>query len=60
MNARTKPADFTDYRVAVGTGLRVTLPALGPLPLAFDIAFPVVKGPNDRERVFTFFIGAFY
>lgn len=51
---------ITDYRVAVGTGLRVTLPALGPLPLAFDIAFPVVKGPDDRERVFTFFIGAFY
>ena len=52
--------DITDYRVSVGTGLRVTVPALGPLPLAFDIAFPVVKGPNDRERIFTFFIGAFY
>ena len=52
--------DITDYRVAVGTGLRVTVPALGPLPLAFDIAFPIVKGPDDRERIFTFFIGAFY
>lgn len=51
---------ITDYRVSVGTGLRVTMPALGPLPLAFDIAFPVVKGPDDRERIFTFFIGAFY
>ncbi|RUL88520.1 BamA/OMP85 family outer membrane protein [Tautonia sociabilis] len=51
---------ISNYRVAVGTGLRVTLPALGPLPLAFDIAFPIVKGPDDRERVFTFFIGAFY
>ena len=42
---------ITDYRVSVGTGLRVTVPALGPLPLAFDIAFPVVKGPDDRERL---------
>jgi len=51
---------ISDYRVAVGTGLRVNIPALGPLPLAFDIAFPIIKGPEDRERIFTFFIGAFY
>jgi outer membrane protein insertion porin family len=51
-----------NFRVAVGTGLRVYLPPqmFGPLPLAFDIAFPVVKGPDDRERIFTFFIGAFW
>ncbi len=51
---------FTDYRVSVGTGLRINIDALGPLPLAFDIAFPVVKGPDDRERIFNFYIGAFY
>lgn len=51
-----------DFRVAVGTGLRVYLPQqlFGPLPLAFDIAFPVVKTADDRERIFTFFIGAFW
>lgn len=53
---------FTTFRVAVGTGLRVYLPQqmFGPLPLAFDFAVPVVKGPDDRERLFTFFIGAFW
>jgi outer membrane protein insertion porin family len=51
-----------NFRVAVGTGLRVFLPPniFGPLPLAFDVAFPIVKAPGDRERFFTFFIGAFW
>lgn len=53
---------FTTFRMAVGTGLRIYLPQqmFGPLPLAFDFAYPVVKGPDDRERLFTFFIGAFW
>lgn len=51
---------FTNFRAAVGTGLRVNIPALGPLPLAFDLAFPVAKEEGDRTRYFTFFIGAFW
>lgn len=53
---------FTTFRCAIGTGLRVYLPQqmFGPLPLAFDFAYPIVKGPEDRERLFTFFIGAFW
>jgi outer membrane protein assembly factor BamA len=38
----------------------VVIPQFGPYPLAFDLAFPVAKGPNDVERYFTFFIGAFW
>ncbi|MFO0958134.1 MAG: BamA/TamA family outer membrane protein [Isosphaeraceae bacterium] len=61
----TVEADYAihDFRVSVGTGLRLQIPALGPLPLAFDIAYPVskVSGNNgDRTRYFTFFIGAFW
>lgn len=60
----TVESDYSihDFRVAVGTGVRVYLPQqlFGPLPLAFDIAFPVVKTDADRERIFTFFIGAFW
>jgi outer membrane protein insertion porin family len=53
---------ISTFRLAVGTGARVYLPQqmFGPLPLAFDLAVPVVKGPDDRERLFTFFIGAFW
>ncbi len=55
-----KDYNFTTFRAAVGTGIRVVIPQFGPYPLAFDLAFPVAKGPNDIERYFTFFIGAFW
>lgn len=50
----TQQPGFDDYRVSVGVGLRLYLPALGPAPIAFDFGFPVVKQDLDRERVFSF------
>lgn len=50
--------NWTDrYRVAVGFGLRVVIPMMGPAPMAFDFGFPVVEEPGDDNRVFNFFIG---
>ncbi|MCZ2341183.1 MAG: outer membrane protein assembly factor BamA [Bacteroidales bacterium] len=49
----------TDYRVSVGFGARIVVPALGPLPIALDFAFPLVKGPYDNERLFSFYVGWF-
>lgn len=46
-----------NFRVAPGFGLRVSVPALGPAPLAFDFAFPVAKADIDDTRVFSFFFG---
>jgi outer membrane protein insertion porin family len=51
---------FTNFRASVGTGLRMVMPALGPLPLCFDLAFPVEKAQGDRVQYFNFTIGAFY
>ena len=45
------------YRVAPGVGLRITVPAMGPAPIALDFAFPIVTDPGDREEVFSFFVG---
>ncbi|MGL4944608.1 MAG: POTRA domain-containing protein [Thermoguttaceae bacterium] len=45
------------YRVSVGFGLRVTVPMMGPMPIALDFAFPLVKGPNDQNQLFTFNVG---
>ena len=45
------------YRVAPGFGLRLTIPAMGPAPIALDFAFPVVQEDDDREEMFSFFIG---
>ena len=50
--------DWDDkYRVAPGFGLRIVVPAMGPAPIALDFAFPVSKNPDDREQVFSFFVG---
>ena len=46
-----------NYRVSVGVGLRLQVPAFGPLPIALDFGFPVMKGPNDQKQVFSFYVG---
>ena len=46
-----------NYRVAPGAGLRISVPALGPAPLALDFAFPVAKAETDNTQVFSFFFG---
>lgn len=48
-----------DYRVSAGFGLRIMIPQLGPVPLALDFGFPIVRGDTDREQVFSFWIGLF-
>ena len=49
--------DWDNFRVAPGFGFRITVPALGPAPLAFDFAFPVCKADTDDTQVFSFFVG---
>ena len=44
-------------RVAPGFGLRITIPMMGPAPIALDFAFPIVKQPGDQNQVFSFFVG---
>lgn len=46
-----------NFRVTVGVGLRVVVPAMGPVPLAFDFGFPVKSSENDDERIFSFYVG---
>ncbi|MCH5376730.1 MAG: BamA/TamA family outer membrane protein [Planctomycetes bacterium] len=46
-----------NFRVSPGFGLRISVPALGPAPLAFDFAFPVAKADTDDTRTFSFFFG---
>jgi outer membrane protein insertion porin family len=50
---------WDDYRVSAGFGLRFTVPMLGPVPIALDFGFPIVKGPRDQEQVFNFWMGIF-
>jgi outer membrane protein insertion porin family len=46
-----------NFRVAPGFGLRITMPALGPAPIALDFAVPVSYAPDDSLQLFSFFVG---
>jgi len=46
-----------DFRVAPGFGLRITMPALGPAPIALDFAVPVSYAEFDSQQLFSFFVG---
>ena len=46
-----------NMRVAPGFGLRITMPALGPAPIALDFAVPVSYADFDSQQLFSFFVG---
>lgn len=48
---------FHDFRATAGVGLRVTIPAMGPLPIALDLGFPIARQDTDLTRMFSFYVG---
>lgn len=50
----TADPGFDQYRVAAGIGFRLYIPQLGPVPLAFDFAVPLIKEEDDNSQVFSF------
>lgn len=46
-----------NFRVAPGFGLRISVAALGPAPIALDFAVPVAHAPGDNIQNFSFFVG---
>jgi outer membrane protein insertion porin family len=48
-----------NYRVSVGAGFRLAIPALGPLPLAIDFGVPLNKGPYDKNQLVNISVGVF-
>ena len=49
--------EFDNYAVSAGFGLRFTVPMLGPVPIALDFGFPIVKPSGDITQVFNFWMG---
>ncbi|MEE9211324.1 MAG: outer membrane protein assembly factor BamA [Phycisphaeraceae bacterium] len=45
---------FDEYRVSVGVGVRVSVPFLGQVPIALDMAVPLIKEDDDEVRVISF------
>ncbi|RIK77845.1 MAG: hypothetical protein DCC67_12225 [Planctomycetota bacterium] len=52
-----RDVEINDFRVAPGVGLRITVPAMGPAPIALDFAFPVAFADFDDREVFSFSLG---
>ena len=48
-----------DYRVSAGVGLRITVPMMGPVPIALDFGFPIVRAQSDRTQIFSFWVGLY-
>ncbi|MEY3176072.1 MAG: outer membrane protein assembly factor BamA precursor [Planctomycetota bacterium] len=48
---------LSEFRATAGFGARIAIPMMGPVPLAFDFAFPITSEPGDREQVFSFYVG---
>ncbi|MEZ6057285.1 MAG: BamA/TamA family outer membrane protein [Planctomycetaceae bacterium] len=49
---------FDKFRASAGFGFRVSVPAIGPAPLAFDLAWPITKQADDNTQVFSFYVGS--
>ena len=49
-----REVSLSDYRVSLGTGIRMKIPFLGQAPFAFDIAIPIFKEDGDETRFFSF------
>ena len=46
-----------DFRVTPGFELRISVPAMGPIPIAVGIGVPVAHAPGDDIQNFHFFVG---
>lgn len=45
------------WRASVGIGARIYIKYFGPIPLAFDLAFPIAKDSDDDRQIFNFSFG---
>ena len=49
--------EWDDYRISPGVGLRIFVPAMGPAPIALDLAVPISREETDDIQNFSFFVG---
>ena len=42
------------WRVAVGTGIRLNVPFFSQAPIAFDLGFPLIEEEGDDTQIFSF------
>ena len=47
---------FDQWRVAVGTGIRLRIPFFGQAPIAIDFGFPILEEEGDESQILSFSI----
>lgn len=57
MGTVEKDFGITTWRASVGFGARIYIKYFGPIPLAFDLAFPIAKDSEDDTQIFNFSFG---
>lgn len=45
------------FRMTVGAGVRLTIPAMGPMPIAIDFGVPIIQQSFDQKQLVAFYIG---
>ncbi|MFN0052419.1 MAG: outer membrane protein assembly factor [Planctomycetales bacterium] len=45
------------FRLTVGGGIRLTIPAMGPMPFAIDFGIPVLQQNFDNRQLVAFYVG---
>ncbi len=45
---------FSQYRVAIGAGIRMYIPQFGDVPIAVDFGIPLLSEEGDQEQIFSF------
>lgn len=50
----TDSPGFSDYRVAIGAGIRMYIPQFGDVPIAVDFGIPILSEEGDEEQIFSF------
>lgn len=49
-----------ELRMSLGVGIRLVLPALGPMPVSLDFAKPIQRQTGDETETFSFNFGNFF
>ncbi|MCL5279637.1 MAG: outer membrane protein assembly factor BamA [Planctomycetes bacterium] len=53
--------DTGSYRLSIGAGIEIKVPQLfGPMPMRFELGFPLLKSEGDETQVFSFSGGGFF
>ena len=53
--------DTGGVRTSVGTGVQIMIPQVfGPVPMRFELGFPITKDEEDDTQIFSFSVGALF